>query len=54
MLVFYTWLREKATGIESALPIVTDYFVGDVGDIVKNDHNEEFVVTDFTVEELRT
>ena len=50
MLVFYTWLREVATGIESAVPVVTDYFMGDIGEVVKNDHGEEFVITDYAVE----
>ena len=50
MLVFYTWLREVKTGIESAMPVITDYFMGDIGEVVKNDHGEEFIVTDFTVE----
>ena len=50
MLVFYTRLKEISTGVEIAVPVVTDYFMGDVGEIIKNDHGEEFVITDFAVE----
>ena len=50
MLVFYTWLKEVKTGIVSATPIITDYFIGDIGEVIKNDQNEEFIVTDYAVE----
>lgn len=50
MLVFYTWLRNKETGIVAKEPVITDYFIGDVGEVVKTKDGAELVVVDFAVE----
>ena len=50
MLVFYTWLMDFETGEAIKDPIVTDYFVGDVGEVIVIEDNKLAQIVDFTAE----
>lgn len=52
MLVFYTWLMDAETGEAIVDPVVTDYFVGDIGTIVTLEDNKRVQIVDYAVENI--